>query len=115
MIDIPDSHVVKIVYAASTVGLLLLITPYTPPVLAIIGFAAVLFLGIGVWGLVQYTATLTLATADKILPEIPEERKQEYPDIPVSDALINKYKDDDITEEEFETRAETELEAETNT
>lgn len=95
-----------IVGGASAIGMLLLLAPWTPPQAAVFGFIAFTILGVTVYYGMSLAADILYGAADEALPELPDEEKQEYPDIPVKDDTVDQYLNGTLTEAELEERIE---------
>jgi len=102
MSDLEQTPVGKIVGGAGVVALVLLLAPWTPPQLAVIGFIAIAAIGVTVHFGVRFVSELLYETADEALPELPDE----YEEYPVSDDTMNAYLEGEMSDEEFENRVE---------
>lgn len=91
--------------AALLVGVFLLLAPWTPPVVGVLGFVAVLVTGVSVHYLLSFATDLAFTTADNVLPEIPDE----YAEYPVEGDVLTAYMNDEISEEELEQEIESAL------
>ena len=87
---------------AAVVFLLLLVAPWFPPNVAVFLSVALFIIGSMFYVLAQYVSEVTIETADKYLPEIPDEKEER-------NEIYEAYLSGKIDEEEMERQLEEEM------
>ena len=102
-----DRSPIELIVAGSvTLTIVLLVAPWTPPQVAVLGGVGIFLLAVTLYVGGQLIWSIVYAELDARLPEEPPE----YPDVPVDDATMEQYMNDELDDDELEAKIEEALE-----